>query len=84
MFFKRKETKLIKTQEECIENLLKLTDGMVDNTIRKLFLIKDIDNLQVSEEDKVINRAIFINTAVKELLVYSDNIKELSKTANHR
>ena len=84
MFFRSKKEQLENVQEKCIKNILKLTDSIIDNTIRNLYLIQDIDDLKVSEADKAKNRKIFINKAVNELLSCSQNIKELSKTANHR
>lgn len=81
MFFKSKREKLEKTQEQCLNNMIKLTNNIIDDTVRKLFSIKDIDELATTEEEKINLRQIFINNLVNNLLKHLDKMKELSKTA---
>ncbi len=81
MLFKSKREKLEKTQEQCLNNMIKLTNSIVDDTVRKLFSIKDVDELKATEEEKKNLRQIFINNLVNNLLKHSDKMKELSKTA---
>ena len=77
----RQIEKLEDTKEQCIEELIRFTDNFIDNTIRKLYQIQDIQSLGISEQEKDIHRNVIINTSVTELLHYSDKIKELAETA---
>lgn len=79
MIFNRKR-QLQRQQEKCIKNLVKFTDDLIDNTIRKLYIVQDVQSLGISEKDKDVKRNIIINKTVNELLEYSSKIKELSKT----
>lgn len=81
MLFKSKREKLEKTQEQCLNNMIKLTNSIIDDTVRKLFSIKDIDELNATEEEKKNLRQVLINNLVNNLLKHSDKMKELSKTA---
>lgn len=81
MLFKSKREKLEKTQEQCLNNMIKLTNSIVDDTVRKLFSIKDVDELNATEEEERKNlRQVLINNLVNNLLKHSDKMKELSKT----
>lgn len=80
MLFKSKREKLEKTQEQYLNNMIKLTNNIIDDTVRKLFSIKDIDELATTEEYKKNMRDTFINNLVNNLLKHSDKMKELSKT----
>lgn len=71
---------LQRQQEKCIKNLIKFADDFIDNTIRKLYVIQDVQSLGISEKDKDVKRNIIINKTVNELLEYSSKIKELSKS----
>ena len=79
MIFNNKR-QLQRQQEKCIKNLVKFADDFIDNTIRKLYVIQDVQSLGISEKDKDVQRNIIINKTVNELLEYSSKIKELSKT----
>ena len=78
MLFRKNKKKLEATKEQCIEELIRFTDNFIDNTIRKLYQIQDIQSLGISEQEKDIHRNAIINTSVTELLHYSDKIKELA------
>lgn len=79
MIFDNKR-RLQREQEKCIKSLVNFTDDLIDNTIRKLYVIQDVQALGISEKDKDVQRNIIINKTVNELLEYSSKIKELSKT----
>lgn len=79
MIFNNKR-RLQREQEKCIKNLVKFADDFIDNTIRKLYVIQDVQSLGISEKDKDVQRNIIINKTVNELLEYSSKIKELSKS----
>ena len=79
MIFNNKR-RLQREQEKCIKSLVNFTDDLIDNTIRKLYVIQDVQSLGISEKDKDVKRNIIINKTVNELLEYSSKIKELSKT----
>ena len=79
MIFNRKR-QLEKEQTKLIKGLVRFTDDLIDNTIRKLYVIQDVQALGISEKDKDVQRNIIINKTVNELLEYSSKIKELSKT----
>ena len=79
MIFNRKR-QLEKEQTKLIKGLVRFTDDLIDNTIRKLYVIQDVQSLGISEKDKDMQRNIIINKTVNELLEYSSKIKELSKT----
>lgn len=81
MLFKSKREKLEKTQEQCLNDMIKLTNSIIDDTVRKLFSIKDIDELTSTEEEKKNLRHVLINNLINSLLKHSDKMKELSKTA---
>lgn len=81
MLFKPKRTKLENVQEQCLNNMIKLTNNIIDDSVRKLFSIKDIDELTSTEEEKKNFRQVLINNLVNNLLKHSDKMKELSKTA---
>lgn len=81
MLFKSKREKLEKTQEQCLNDMIKLTNSIIDDTVRKLFSIKDVDELKATEGEKKNLRQIFINNLVNNLLKHSNKMKELSKTA---
>lgn len=71
---------LEKEQTKLIKGLVRFTDDLIDSTIRKLYVIQDVQSLGISEKDKDMQRNIIINKTVNELLEYSSKIKELSKT----
>ena len=71
---------LEKEQTKLIKGLVRFTDDLIDNTIRKLYVIQDVQSLGISEKDKDVQRNIIINKTVNELLEYSSKIKELSKS----
>ena len=71
---------LEKEQTKLIKGLVRFTDDLIDNTIRKLYIVQDVQSLGISEKDKDVKRNIIINKTVNELLEYSSKIKELSKT----
>ena len=48
----RQIEKLEDTKEQCIEELIRFTDNFIDNTIRKLYQIQDIQSLGISEQEK--------------------------------
>ena len=79
MIFDNKR-RLQREQEKCIKSLVNFTDDLIDNTIRKLYVIQDVQALGISEKDKDVQRNIIINKTVNELLEYSSKIKELSKS----
>lgn len=79
MIFNRKR-QLEKEQTKLIKGLVRFTDDLIDNAIRKLYVIQDVQALGISEKDKDVKRNIIINKTVSELLEYSSKIKELSKT----
>ena len=79
MIFNRKR-QLEKEQTKLIKGLVRFTDDLIDNAIRKLYVIQDVQALGISEKDKYVKRNIIINKTVNELLEYSSKIKELSKT----
>ena len=79
MIFNNKR-RLQREQEKCIKSLVNFTDDLIDNTIRKLYVIQDVQSLGISEKDKDVKRNIIINKTVNELLEYSSKIKELSKS----
>lgn len=79
MIFNSKR-QLEKEQTKLIKGLVRFTDDLIDNTIRKLYVIQDVQSLGISEKDKDVQRNIIINKTVNELLEYSSKIKELSKT----
>lgn len=79
MIFNRKR-QLEKEQTKLIKGLVRFTDDLIDNTIRKLYVIQDVQSLGISEKDKDVKRNIIINKTVNELLEYSSKIKELSKS----
>ena len=80
MFFKKDKQKLENEKEQCIRELIKFTDYFIDDTVRKLYEIQDIQQLGISEEEKNKHRNVIINVTVKELLGYSQKTKELSST----
>lgn len=71
---------LEKEQTKLIKGLVRFTDDLIDSTIRKLYVIQDVQALGISEKDKDVQRNIIINKTVNELLEYSSKIKELSKS----
>ena len=71
---------LEKEQTKLIKGLVRFTDDLIDNTIRKLYIVQDVQSLGISEKDKDVKRNIIINKTVNELLEYSSKIKELSKS----
>lgn len=79
MMFNSKR-QLEKEQTKLIKGLVRFTDDLIDTTIRKLYVIQDVQALGISEKDKDMQRNIIINKTVNELLEYSSKIKELSKT----
>ena len=79
MIFNRKR-QLEKEQTKLIKGLVRFTDDLIDNAIRKLYVIQDVQALGISEKDKDVKRNIIINKTVNELLEYSSKIKELSKS----
>lgn len=79
MIFNRKR-QLEKEQTKLIKGLVRFTDDLIDNTIRKLYIVQDVQSLGISEKDKDVKRNIIINKTVNELLEYSSKIKELSKS----
>lgn len=79
MIFDNKR-RLQREQEKCIKSLVNFTDDLIDNAIRKLYVIQDVQALGISEKDKDVKRNIIINKTVNELLEYSSKIKELSKS----
>lgn len=79
MMFNSKR-QLEKEQTKLIKGLVRFTDDLIDSTIRKLYVIQDVQALGISEKDKDVQRNIIINKTVNELLEYSSKIKELSKT----
>lgn len=79
MMFNSKR-QLEKEQTKLIKGLVRFTDDLIDSTIRKLYVIQDVQSLGISEKDKDMQRNIIINKTVNELLEYSSKIKELSKT----
>lgn len=79
MMFNSKR-QLEKEQTKLIKGLVRFTDDLIDSTIRKLYIIQDVQALGISEKDKDVQRNIIINKTVNELLEYSSKIKELSKT----
>lgn len=81
MLFKSKRTKLENVQRQCLNNMIKLTNNIIDDSVRKLFSIKDIDELTSTEEEKKNLRHVLINNLINNLLKHSDKMKELSKTA---
>ena len=81
MLFKSKRTKLENVQGQCLNNMIKLTNNIIDDSVRKLFSIKDIDEINSTEEEKKNLRQVLINNLINNLLKHSDKMKELSKTA---
>lgn len=82
MFLSRKNSKKINEYNvDTINNLLKFSDKLIETTISKLFQIKDVEDLNISEEQKNVHRDIIINRSVKELMEYQDEIKSILKTA---
>ena len=79
MMFNSKR-QLEKEQTKLIKGLVRFTDDLIDSTIRKLYVIQDVQALGISEKDKDVQRNIIINKTVNELLEYSSKIKELSKS----
>lgn len=79
MMFNSKR-QLEKEQTKLIKGLVRFTDDLIDSTIRKLYVIQDVQSLGISEKDKDVQRNIIINKTVNELLEYSSKIKELSKS----
>lgn len=79
MMFNSKR-QLEKEQTKLIKGLVRFTDDLIDSTIRKLYVIQDVQSLGISEKDKDVKRNIIINKTVNELLEYSSKIKELSKS----
>lgn len=79
MMFNSKR-QLEKEQTKLIKGLVRFTDDLIDNAIRKLYVIQDVQALGISEKDKDVKRNIIINKTVNELLEYSSKIKELSKS----
>lgn len=79
MMFNSKR-QLEKEQTKLIKGLVRFTDDLIDSTIRKLYVIQDVQSLGISEKDKDMQRNIIINKTVNELLEYSSKIKELSKS----
>ena len=79
MIFNSKR-QLEKEQTKLIKGLVRFTDDLIDSTIRKLYVIQDVQSLGISEKDKDVKRNIIINKTVNELLEYSSKIKELSKS----
>ena len=79
MMFNSKR-QLEKEQTKLIKGLVRFTDDLIDNTIRKLYIVQDVQSLGISEKDKDVQRNIIINKTVNELLEYSSKIKELSKS----
>lgn len=79
MIFNSKR-QLEKEQTKLIKGLVRFTDDLIDNAIRKLYIVQDVQSLGISEKDKDVKRNIIINKTVNELLEYSSKIKELSKS----
>lgn len=79
MMFNSKR-QLEKEQTKLIKGLVRFTDDLIDNAIRKLYVVQDVQSLGISEKDKDVKRNIIINKTVNELLEYSSKIKELSKS----
>lgn len=77
MLFKKNKEKLENTKEKCINELLNFNEILIESTIRKLYEIQDIQQLGIMEQEKDKHRNVIINTSVKELMQYSDKIKEL-------
>lgn len=82
MFWNRRNSKKINEYNvDTINNLLKFSDKLIETTISKLFQIKDVEDLNISEQQKNVHRDIIINRSVKELMAYQDEIKSILKTA---
>lgn len=79
MFFKSKRSKLDKVQEECINNLLKVSNDIIDDTVRRLFQIKDIDEINETEIEKKRHRNVLINNQIDKLLKQAEIIKKAKK-----
>lgn len=79
MFFKLKRSKLDKVQEECINNLLKVSNDIIDDTVRRLFQIKDIDEINETEIEKKRHRNVLINNQIDKLLKQAEIIKKAKK-----
>lgn len=76
MIFKNKK-KLEDTKADCIEKLVNFLEILIDDTIRKLYQIQDIQSLGLTEKEKDVHRNVIVNTTVEELLQYSNKLKEL-------
>lgn len=82
MFRSRKNSKKINEYNvDTINNLLKFSDKLIETTISKLFQIKDVEDLNILEQQKNVHRDIIINRSVKELMEYQDEIKSILQTA---
>ncbi len=81
MFWNRRNSKKINEYNvDTINNLLKFSDKLIDTTISKLFQIKDVEDLNIPEQQKSVHRDIIINRSVKELMEYQDEIKSILQT----
>lgn len=82
MFWNRRNSKKINEHNvDTINNLLKFSDKLIATTISKLFQIKDVEDLNIPEQQKNVHRDIIINRSVKELMEYQDKIKSILQTA---
>lgn len=82
MFFNRKA--LRKTNEynsDTRNRILDFSNKLIDTTISKLLQIKDIEELNISEERKAMHRDVVINRTINRLIEYQDEIKSILKTA---
>ena len=74
MIFNSKR-QLEKEQTKLIKGLVRFTDDLIDSTIRKLYVIQDVQSLGISEKDKDVKRNIIIKGALKDNFV--DNRQKL-------
>ena len=79
--FRKKKEQLELSKDKCIKSLAQFSNDLIDGTIRKLYQIQDVENLDVSEQEKDVHRNIIIDNSVKELLNFSDEIKSILQTA---
>lgn len=82
MFLSRKA--LRKTNEynsDTRNRILDFSNKLIDTTISKLLQIKDIEELNISEERKAMHRDVVINRTINRLIEYQDEIKSILKTA---
>lgn len=75
MLFSKK--KIETAQSKCFKKLSKFTKNLIDEMIRRTYVIRDIQDLDISEEEKNRHRNIVTNQIVSELLLYQDKLKEL-------